>query len=116
MYGAGAIGLNIPFTGLEVYLSIMSFNLSPAVGIIMGANIGTVITSVLVGLKISKYAVYFIIIGAFVSMFSKNKKTKYLSQIIFVFGCLFYGLDLMGNNLSMISEVPEFTTKSKNNL
>ena len=58
-------------------------NLNQAVGIIMGANIGTVITSVLVGLKISKYAVYFIIIGAFVSMFSKNKKTKYLSQIIF---------------------------------
>ena len=71
----------------------------------MGANIGTVITSVLVGLKISKYAVYFIIIGAFVSMFSKNKKSKYLSQIIFGFGCLFYGLDLMGNNLSMISEI-----------
>ena len=68
-------------------------NLNQAVGIIMGANIGTVITSVLVGLKISKYAVYFIIIGAFVSMFSKNKKTKYLSQIIFGFGCLFYGLD-----------------------
>ena len=45
-------------------------NLNQAVGIIMGANIGTVITSVLVGLKISKYAVYFIIIGAFVSMFS----------------------------------------------
>ena len=42
-------------------------------------------------------------------LFSKNKKSKYLSQIIFGFGCLFYGLDLMGNNLSMISEVPEFT-------
>lgn len=84
-------------------------NLSQAVGIIMGANIGTVITSVLVGLKISKYAVYFIIIGAFLSMFSKNKKHKYLSQIIFGFGCLFYGLDLMGNNLSMIAKVPEFT-------
>ena len=80
-------------------------NLNQAVGIIMGANIGTVITSVLVGLKISKYAVYFIIIGAFVPMFSKNKKSKYLSQIIFGFGCLFYGLDLMGNNLSMISEI-----------
>ena len=84
-------------------------NLSQAVGIIMGANIGTVITSVLVGLKISKYAVYFIIVGAFLSMFSKNKKHKYLSQIIFGFGCLFYGLDLMGNNLAMIAEVPEFT-------
>ena len=84
-------------------------NLNQAIGIIMGANIGTVITSVLVGLKISKYAVYFIIIGAFLSMFSKNKKTKYLSQIIFGFGCLFYGLDLMGNNLAMIADVPEFT-------
>lgn len=84
-------------------------NLNQAIGIIMGANIGTVITSVLVGLKISKYAVYFIIIGAFLAMFSKNKKNKYLSQIIFGFGCLFYGLDLMGNNLSMIADVPEFT-------
>lgn len=84
-------------------------NLSQAIGIIMGANIGTVITSVLVGLKISKYAVYFIIIGAFLAMFSKNKKNKYLSQIIFGFGCLFYGLDLMGNNLAVIADVPEFT-------
>lgn len=84
-------------------------NLNQAIGIIMGANIGTVITSVLVGLKISKYAVYFIIVGAFLAMFSKNKKTKYLSQIIFGFGCLFYGLDLMGNHLAMIADVPEFT-------
>ena len=52
-------------------------NLNQAVGIIMGANIGTVITSVLVGLKISKYAVYFIIIGAFCFyVFLKNKKVK----------------------------------------
>ncbi len=84
-------------------------NLNQAVGIIMGANIGTVITSFLVGLKVSKYAVYFIIIGAFALMFSKNKKTKYLGQIIFGFGCLFYGLDLMGENLGMIAQVPEFT-------
>lgn len=82
--------------------------LEQSVGIIMGANIGTVITSVLVGLKISEYAVYFIIVGAFILMFSKDKKKKYLSQIIFGFGCLFYGLDLMGSNLAMISEVPEF--------
>ncbi|MEI3326120.1 MAG: hypothetical protein V8R64_06540 [Thomasclavelia sp.] len=47
----------------------------------MGANIGTVITSVFVGLKISQYAVYFIIIGAFFSMFSKNKKTKYMHKL-----------------------------------
>ena len=83
--------------------------LEQSIGIIMGANIGTVITSVFVGLKISQYAVYFIIIGAFCLMFSKNKKTKYMGQVIFGFGCLFYGLELMGDNLANISKVPEFS-------
>lgn len=83
--------------------------LKQSIGIIMGANIGTVITSVFVGLKVSQYAVYFIILGAAFLMFSKNKKTKYMGQIIFGFGCLFYGLELMGDNLANISKVPEFT-------
>lgn len=83
--------------------------LEQSIGIIMGANIGTVITSVFVGLKVSQYAVYFIILGAAFLMFSKNKKTKYMGQIIFGFGCLFYGLELMGDNLANISKVQEFT-------
>ncbi|MFR2723212.1 MAG: Na/Pi cotransporter family protein [Thomasclavelia ramosa] len=83
--------------------------LEQSIGIIMGANIGTVITSVFVGLKVSQYAVYFIILGAAFLMFSKNQKTKYMGQIIFGFGCLFYGLELMGDNLANISKVPEFT-------
>lgn len=83
--------------------------LNQGVGIIMGANIGTTITAFIIGLKISQYAVYFIIIGAFLLMFSSNKKNKYLGQIFFGFGCLFYGLELMGSNLSMISQVPEFS-------
>ena len=83
--------------------------LTQSIGVIMGANIGTVITSVFVGLKVSQYAVYFIILGAAFLMFSKNKKTKYMGQIIFGFGCLFYGLELMGDNLANISKVPEFT-------
>ena len=54
-------------------------NLNQAVGIIMGANIGTVITSVLVGLKISKYAVYFYYYWCVLFLcFSKNKKYKIL--------------------------------------
>ena len=83
--------------------------LQQGVGIIMGANIGTTITAFIVGLKISKYATYFIILGAFLLMFSKRKQTKYFGQILFGFGCLFYGLELMGNHLKMISQIPEFT-------
>lgn len=82
--------------------------LNQGVGIIMGANIGTTITAFLVGLKISEYSVYFIIVGACLLMFFSSKKLKYLGQIFFGFGCLFYGLQLMGDNLAMISKVAEF--------
>ena len=84
-------------------------SLEQGVGIIMGANIGTTITAFIVGLKISQYATYFIIVGAFLLMFSKQKKIKYLGQILFGFGCLFYGLELMGSHLKLISKIPEFT-------
>lgn len=84
--------------------------LQQGVGIIMGANIGTTITAFIVGLKISQYATYFIILGAFLLMFSKRKQTKYFGQILFGFGCLFYGLELMGDHLKMISQIPEFTS------
>ncbi len=79
------------------------------IGVIMGANIGTTITAFIVGLKISKYAVYFIILGAILLMFSSRKRVKYFGQVLFGFGALFYGLELMGHNLKMISQVPEFT-------
>lgn len=83
-------------------------NLNQAIGIIMGANIGTVLTSFLVGLNVAQYSVYFIILGSFILMFSKNKKAGYFGKILFGFGCLFFGLELMGNNLAMIADVPEF--------
>ena len=83
-------------------------SLKQSVGIIMGAIIGTVITSIFVGLRFSQYSVYFIIFGAAFLFFSKNRRTKCLGQVIFGFGCLFYGLELMGNNLSNMAKVPEF--------
>ena len=82
--------------------------LNQGVGIIMGANIGTTITAFLIGLNISAYAPYFIITGAILYMFVSSKKAKYFGQILFGFGCLFYGLDLMGDNLKAIAQVPEF--------
>ena len=48
-------------------------NLNQAIGIIMGANIGTIITFVFVGSRLSQYSVYFIIFGAIFLLFSKSK-------------------------------------------
>ena len=56
--------------------------LPQSIGVIMGANIGTTITSVLIGLPISDYFIVFAGIGAFIYFFSKKKKTK---ELLFLF-------------------------------
>lgn len=84
-------------------------SLEQSIGIIMGANIGTTITAFIVGLKISQYATYFIVIGVILLMFFNQKKIKYLGQILFGFGCLFYGLELMSDHLKLITKISQFT-------
>ncbi len=83
-----------------VRAGLMSF--PQAVGIIMGANIGTTITSFIVGLKIEKYALLFVGIGAILIFFFKKEKIQQTGSIILGFGLLFFGLQLMGDNLEVI--------------
>ena len=79
-----------------------------AAGIIIGANIGTTITAFLIGLNISGLAPYAIVIGAFILLFSSNKKAKDIANVLVGFGTLFYGMDLIGDTLSHLNEVKEF--------
>lgn len=74
-------------------------SLRSAIGIIMGANIGTTITSFIIGFKISQYALPIIAVGAVFIFFSKKKTLNYLGQVIFGFGMLFLGLTLMSNGM-----------------
>ena len=73
--------------------------LRQAIGIIMGANIGTTITSFIIGFKIKAYALPIIALGAFFIFFSKKKKVNYLGQFFFGFGMLFLGMDLMESGM-----------------
>ena len=82
--------------------------LEQAVGIIMGANIGTTITAFLIGLKVEKMSLIFVFIGVIITVFSKRKKQGYAGQIILGFGLLFFGLRLMGDELSLLGELPQF--------
>ncbi len=82
--------------------------LEQAAGIVMGANIGTTITAFIIGLKIEKYALYFVCVGALLLSFSNKKKMRYLGEIILGFGCLFYGLNIMGNALKQLKDLPQF--------
>ena len=72
-------------------------NLNQAVGIIMGANIGTTVTALLVSLDITKIATLFVGIGVFVYLISKKKKVKNIAEVVIGFGILFVGMDLMKN-------------------
>lgn len=94
-------------------------NLGQAVGVIMGANIGTCITSWIVSLgqlgdsfkavSPSLYAPLLVGIGAFFIMFSKKQKKKTIGEIIIGLGLLFIGLDFMKNAASSYTELPIFT-------
>lgn len=87
--------------------------LDQAIGVIMGANIGTTITAILIGMKVEKFALYFVFIGVLIVVFSKRKKTTYLGQIILGFGLLFFGLKLMGDELKLFGYLPEFENLAK---
>lgn len=73
--------------------------LRQSIGIIMGANIGTTITSFIIGFKITEYAFPIVAFGAFLIFFSKKKMLNYWGQAIFGFGLLFLGLDLMSTGM-----------------
>lgn len=84
-------------------------SLEQAAGIIFGANIGTTITSFLISLDMGKYILYVIFLGALFSCFSSNKKVKCLGNILLGFGLVFYGLNSMGDALSVLKDIPAFT-------
>lgn len=82
--------------------------LEQAAGIVMGANIGTTVTSFLISLKIEEYALFFVFIGALFLVFGTRKKYRYIGEIVLGFGVLFYGLSIMGDALKQLKDVPEF--------
>ena len=70
-------------------------NLAQAVGVIMGANIGTTITSVLIAMDLSMIAPIALFLGVFVMLFVKKDFIKHIGQTVAGFGMLFWGLDTM---------------------
>ena len=83
--------------------------LKQAIGIVIGANIGTTMTAFIVGIKIEDYALPIIALGAIFLFFFKKKKFQYIGQVVFGFGTLFLGLSTMGGGVKPLSQLPAFT-------
>lgn len=90
-------------------------DLTQTVGIIMGANIGTTVTSWLVSslewasfLKPEMFAPVAIAIGAFMMLFTKKSSTILIGETIAGFGLLFVGISMMSDGLAPLQELPAF--------
>ncbi|MBR2578298.1 MAG: Na/Pi cotransporter family protein [Erysipelotrichaceae bacterium] len=82
--------------------------LEQAAGIVMGATIGTTVTSFLISINIDKYAMFIIFLGALFICFFKKQKTIYKGQVILGFGLIFFGMSAMGDALAALKELPQF--------
>lgn len=84
--------------------------LRQAIGVIMGANIGTTITAFLIGLDIGEYSLPILALGAFMIFFLGNRpKITNYGRVLFGFGALFYGLDLMSQGVKPLANLESFT-------
>ena len=81
-------------------------NLYQAAGVIMGANIGTTVTSQLVAFNLSQVAPIFLITGVIVALFCKKQKVREIGEVILGFGILFMGLSIMSGSMAGMKESP----------
>ncbi len=82
--------------------------LENAVGVILGANVGTTITGQLIAFKLSSLALPAIALGVPLKFFSKNRTYRHIGDIILGFGLLFFGMEVMKEGLSPIKKDPQF--------
>ncbi len=83
-------------------------SLVQSIGVILGANVGTTITAQLIAFKITKFALPAIGIGAALKLFSRNRKSTYIGEIVLGFGLLFFGLATMKTAFDPLKTSEEF--------
>ncbi|WP_297789792.1 Na/Pi cotransporter family protein [uncultured Anaerococcus sp.] len=83
-------------------------SLEQAIGVIMGANIGTTVTSILIGFNLGYLSYFIALIGVVLTMFASKRKNKYIGEILVGFGLLFIGLEMMGGSLAELKNIDGF--------
>ena len=83
-------------------------SLTQAIGVIMGANIGTTITAQITAFNLSAYAPMILFAGAVMYLFVKKDMVKYVGSVIMGFGMLFEGIALMKAAIAPLAETEAF--------
>lgn len=90
------------------FVNAALMTLKQAIGVLLGANIGTTVTGWIVAFKIVKYSMPIIGIGVFLKFFAKNEKWKYIGDVIFGFGILFLGMQTMKMGFAPLRDAQGF--------
>lgn len=91
------------------FVSAGLMSLPQAISVIFGANIGTTMTAQLMAFKISDYIYPIIFVGFLMDFVSKKEKVKNIGMVIFSFGLLFEGIEIMGSVMKPLAVHPIFT-------
>ncbi|MDO3379941.1 Na/Pi cotransporter family protein [Geoalkalibacter halelectricus] len=84
-------------------------NLTQAIGVVLGANIGTTVTAQIIAFPITKYALPAIGIGVFLRLFCRKKRERaYFGEALLGFGLLFFGLTIMREAFDPLRTSEEF--------
>ena len=83
-------------------------SLAQAVGVIMGANIGTTVTSLLIALNFSSVAAAAVLVGVILMLASKKTVVKNLGAIFTGFGLLFHGIDMIADSMAPLRDSAGF--------
>jgi len=90
------------------FVSAGLMTLQQAIGVILGANIGTTVTAQLIAFKLTEAALPAIAIGVYLKFFTRAKKYRYIGEVILGFGLLFFGMTVMKHGLAPIKNDPTF--------
>lgn len=82
--------------------------LSQAIGVIMGANIGTTVTGWILVLKIGVYGLPLLGVSALIYKFATGERIRHFAMTAMGLGMIFFGLELMKNGFTPIKDIPQF--------
>jgi phosphate:Na+ symporter len=92
-----------------VFVNSKILTLRQAMGIVLGANIGTTVSSQIIAMDVGKYSPILLLIGFILLIISKSSKISNAGRVILYFGVLFFGLFTMENALEPLKDEPYFT-------
>jgi phosphate:Na+ symporter len=90
------------------FVNAQLMTLTQAIGVILGANIGTTITGWILVLKIGKYGLPLLGFAGIYFLFSKHERNRYIARMVMGVGMIFFGLELMKNGFKPLRSEPEF--------